>query len=382
MRKIESINCLIIKIGSSIISDRSESINITLINNLATEIAKLKKHIPNIIIVSSGAVAAGFRILGFNSKPTKIVDKQAAAAVGQAKVIQAYEDAFKFSNINVAQILITKDDLSNRKRFLNAKRAIIRLLEFGVIPIINENDTILVDELKYIESFGDNDNLSALIASIVDASLLLILSDVDGLYTSNPLTNSDAKIINELDGIDAQTLAFASEEDISAVGSGGMRSKLLAARKANRSGTDVAIISGLDYLNISRLFNGDMIGTYIYAPKGKKNKKITSKKAWIADAAIPKGVITIDNGAVKAIKEKKSSLLPKGILDISGKFYKDDIVSIADIDNIEIGRGKTRYSSSDLLKIKQRKSSEIKDILGFKLSDEVIDRDDLTLVDD
>ena len=334
MNNTSNINKLIIKIGSSVISDTTFGINYNFINELSNKISELKKTIPNIVIVSSGSVAAGFRLLGFSSRPTKIIDKQASAAVGQARVIQAYDNAFKDHNINVAQILITKDDLSNRKRFLNAKRAIMRLLELGVIPIINENDTILVDELKYIESFGDNDNLSALVASMIDASLLLILSDVDGVYDDNPNTNINAKIIHDIDKIDKDILNFTNVTGSStSVGSGGMKYKLLAAKKACMIGCDVAIINGQDIGNIDKLFNGEEVGTYIHSHKGKKSKGLlNNKKFWL------------------------------------------------DIDNVEIARGKSRYTSVDIMKIKQKNSNEIENILGYNTSDEVIHRDDLIIL--
>ncbi len=382
MNNISNINKLIIKIGSSVISDATLGINYNFITELSNKISELKKTIPNIVIVSSGSVAAGFRLLGFSSRPTKIIDKQASAAVGQARLIQAYDNAFKDHNINVAQILITKDDLSNRKRFLNAKRAIMRLLDLGVIPIINENDTILVDELKYIESFGDNDNLSALVASMIDASLLLILSDVDGVYNDNPNTNVNAKIIHDIDKIDKDILNFTNAVSSgTSVGSGGMRYKLLAAKKACMIGCDVAIINGQDIVNIDRLFNGEEVGTYIHSQNGKKSKGLlNNKKFWIENAAIPRGGIVIDLGAVNALKNSSRSLLAKGIVDVKGKFNKDDIVSVFDINNLEIARGKSRYTSVDIMKIKQKNSNEIENILGYNISDEIIHRDDLIIL--
>ncbi len=369
----KKIQTLIIKIGSSILSSDEGGINKERIQALATQIAKLKKHIPNILLVSSGAVAAGFKILGFDNRPKDITSKQASAAIGQSRLIWTYEQAFKKHNINVAQILLTKDDLSNRKRFLHAQATLKKLLEFDVVPIINENDTILVDELKYIETFGDNDHLSALIAGIIDADLLLILSDVNGLYTANPSTNKDAKIIKEVFYIDEKIISLAGES-ISNVGTGGMSSKLKAAKKALDMGCDVAIIKGLEPNNIEKFFSGKEIGTYFFNPKSSMKKY----KFWISNIAIPQGTIIIDNGAKKALLENKS-LLPKGICGLKGEFSAGAIVRILS-DDAEIARGKTRYNSLEISKIMGHNSKEIALILGHKPYSEVIHINDLSLI--
>lgn len=369
---------LIIKIGSSILSGDDLGLNTGRIASLVYHISKLKKVIPNIIIVSSGAVASGFKLLGFESRPKDILDKQASAAVGQAKLIWTYEQAFAQYNIKVAQVLLTKDDLSNRKRYLHARNALRRLLELDVIPIINENDTIIVDELKYVESFGDNDNLGALVAGIVDSDLLLILSDVDGLYTEDPRNNPNAQIIHSVMDINDDIMNLAGGTS-SGVGTGGMRSKLEAAKKALEVGCEVAIIKGMDPENIGRFFNNEEIGTYFFNNDKNSNNLVNSRKFWIGHATIPHGTLYIDQGAVNAIQNKKS-LLSKGIVSVDGTFNEGDIVSINDASNQEIARGKVRYSSVDLLKIKGVSSSEIFNILGFKISDEVIHIDDMLIL--
>ena len=369
----ENIKTLIIKIGSSILSGDDLGINSARIASLVYHIAKLKKTIPNIVIVSSGAVASGFKLLGFPSRPKDIVDKQASAAVGQARLIWTYEQAFAQYNINVAQVLLTKDDLSNRKRFLHARQALKRLLELNVIPIINENDTIIVDELKYIESFGDNDNLGALVAGIVDGDLLLILSDVDGLYTSDPSKDKNASIIHKVEYINDDIMNSAGGS-ISSVGTGGMKSKLQAAKKALEAGCEVAIIRGMEPENIERFFKEDNVGTYFY----QSITSIKKRKFWIGYAAIPKGAIIIDNGACSALLNNKS-LLAKGVIGVNGKFQAGDVVSIIN-NNKEIAKGKIRYSVGDINKIMGAASSEIYNILGYKVSDEIIHKDDLLII--
>ena len=369
----ENIKTLIIKIGSSILSGDDLGINSARIAALVYHIAKLKKTIPNIVIVSSGAVASGFKLLGFPSRPKDIVDKQASAAVGQARLIWTYEQAFAQYNINVAQVLLTKDDLSNRKRFLHARQALKRLLELNVIPIINENDTIIVDELKYIESFGDNDNLGALVAGIVDGDLLLILSDIDGLYTSDPSKDKNASIIHKVEYINDDIMDSAGGS-ISSVGTGGMKSKLQAAKKALEAGCEVAIIRGMEPENIERFFKEDNVGTYFY----QSITSIKKRKFWIGYAAIPKGAIIIDNGACSALLNNKS-LLAKGVIGVNGKFQAGDVVSIIN-NNKEIAKGKIRYSVGDINKIMGAASSEIYNILGYKVSDEIIHKDDLLII--
>lgn len=373
MRKLPKINTLVIKIGSSIIAGKDD-IDKIFLSNLSSVISNIRKNIPNIVIVSSGAVAAGFKHLGFSSKPKDIIDKQACAAVGQARLIQYYEQAFKKFSITVGQILITKDDFANRKRYLNAKSTIKKLLDFGVIPIINENDTVVINELKHVDNFGDNDNLSALVSGLIGADMLLILSDVDGLFDKNPSEFPEAQLIKEVKFFNEEILNVAGDS-ISGVGTGGMKTKLLAARKALDSGCFVGIINGKDPENISKFLSGEDIGTFFSHIEDPKKRK----KFWIAYAASPKGEIVVDNGAVIAISEMNRSLLPSGITDITGKFGIGDVVKVVNVWGDEIARGKTRYSSSDLKKIKGVKTDRISEILGFKISDEVIHIDDLVI---
>jgi glutamate 5-kinase len=374
MKSLPEIETLVVKIGSNILLGENEGLNLAFISNLASSLSDIKKSVKNIVIVSSGAVGAGFRYLGFTSRPKNIIDKQACAALGQARLIWIYEKEFERYGNNVAQILITKDDFSNRRRYLNARYTIRRLLEFGVIPVINENDTVVVDELKHVESFGDNDNLSALVAGLIGADMLLILSDVDGLYDKNPSVHADAKLIGDVKFIDENLLNSAGQS-VSGVGTGGMASKLKAAQKALSAGCYVGIINGREPENIAKFIKGEEVGTYF----SHIEDHIAIRKFWIAHAAGIKGTITIDEGAVRAIVEKKKSLLPSGVTKVAGRFGIGDVIAVEDAGGKEIARGKARYSSADMKKIKQRKSSEIFDVLGYKFSDEVIHRDDLVI---
>jgi len=371
---LPKINLMVIKIGSSIVAGK-DRVDKEFLARLAATISEVKKEVKDIVIVSSGAVAAGFKLLGFESKPKDIVDKQACAAVGQAKLVQYYEEAFKKYDLVVGQVLLIKEDFSNRRRYLNARSTLKRLLDLNVIPIINENDTVAINELKYVDTFGDNDNLSALVSGLLGADLLLILSDVDGLYDKNPSKYTDAKLISDVKYFNEDILNVAGDS-VSGVGTGGMKTKLLAAKKALDSGCYVGIINGKDPENIKRFINKEEIGTFFSHVEDVKDRR----KFWIAYAATPKGEIIIDNGAVKAIIEMNRSLLPSGILDVAGKFGVGDIVKIVDLYGVEIARGKSRYASADIKKIKGLKTDKIEEILGYKISDEVVHKDDLVVV--
>lgn len=375
MRILPKLDTVIVKIGSSIISHRDGDVNTLFLSSLSEVVHELKKNIKNVVIVSSGAVACGFKVIGFKTKPKDIIDKQACAAVGQARLILRYEEVFEKYDLKVAQVLITKDDLSNRRRYLNARYSIRRLLEFGVVPIINENDSVVVEELKYYENFGDNDNLSALVAGLLSGDLLLILSDVDGLYTKNPLTNEDAVLIKEVNYLDDAMLSLGGDS-VSGIGTGGMKSKLVAAKKALDAGCMVGIINGKEPENILKFINGQEIGTSFNLSTDTKSKK----EHWIAYAATVKGEIVVDDGAVSALTNNKS-LLPSGILSVNGKFSIGDVVKITTLSGHELGRGKVRYSIVDVNKIKGKKSSEIYGLLGYKFADEIIHRDDMVFTE-
>lgn len=362
---------IVIKIGSNILTGNSQSIDTDTVSRLADDINEVITAGFDVVVVSSGAVAAGMKKLGLQSKPKEIVLRQAVAAIGQSSLIHHYDTAFSKYQRLVAQILLTRDDFSVRNRYLNARNTITTLLNFGVIPIINENDTVSTDEIK----FGDNDTLAALVAGLIDADILFILSDVDGLYTCDPRTNPNASIISKVCTITPEIEAVAGTAG-STVGTGGMQSKISAAKKANSFGIPVQIINGRQKGLLIRALHGDSVGTKFEA----NAKKLTSKKGWIAHASKPKGTLFIDDGACKAIIKKGKSLLPSGITAVEGDFKVADTVLCMDLKSRKIAKGISNYSSQDIRLIMGKKTSEIEKILGYKYSDEVIHRDNLVVI--
>lgn len=374
MRTLPDIQTLVVKLGSNILADPVSGISEERVAAIARTIAEIKKQIPNVVLVSSGAVAAGFRVLGYPERPRDITDKQACAAVGQVRLMGLYEREFSAYGFHAAQILITKDDFNHRRRYINARYSLRRLIEHGVVPVINENDSVVVDELKYVETFGDNDNLSALVAGLIDADLLLILSDVDGLYDKNPTEHSDARLIPEVKYFHEDILSVAGDS-VSGVGTGGMKSKLTATRKALDAGCYVGILNGKNPDNIISFLRGNEVGTFFSHVEDPKHRK----KLWLAYATIPKGELVIDDGAVRAITQMGKSLLPSGVADVSGRFGIGEVIRIMNLEGVEVARGKVRYSSGDMQKIKGKKSADIYDILGYRLSDVVVHRDDMVV---
>jgi glutamate 5-kinase len=362
---------IVIKIGSNILTDASGGLNHKRIHAIARDISSVCDSGHEIVIVSSGAVAAGMKKLGLKEKPREIRLKQAAAAVGQSSLMWAYEKSFENYQKKVAQVLLTREDFQDRMRYLNSKNTLVTLLSYAVVPVINENDTVATDEIR----FGDNDQLAALVSGLIDAERLIILSDVEGLYSSDPGKNRDAKIISSVDAITPQIEASAGGTG-SAVGTGGMYSKVLAAKKALSHGIRVNIINGRKKGLIASLLAGKQHGTEFRPPA----KKISSRKGWIAYAVKPKGSLTIDDGAVRALQKSGKSLLPSGIVGISGIFDAGDAVYCMDSLGNRIAKGIVNYSAADIEKIKGRKTSEIEQILGYKYSDEIIHRDNLVIV--
>jgi glutamate 5-kinase len=358
LRQFPLVENLVIKIGSNILTDGGIGINEERIVAISNVVASIKENIPRVSIVSSGAIAAGFNALGFRKRPKEIVHKQAAAAVGQARLIWFYEQAFSRRGIKTAQILLTKTDFSDRKRYLNARATIACLFNFGVIPIINENDAIVANELKYIETFGDNDNLSALLAGLLNADMLLILSDVDGLYTANPETEPAAMLINDVPNVE-EVMEYAA--GTSGVGTGGMFSKLNAIKLATGFGVACGIINGKKPEQLAKFIDGEPVGTYF--PTAKKHTG--AKKRWIANAAIPNGALIINSGALAALYEHRS-LLASGVLDVKGVFDAKAVVKILSEDGRLVAFGKVRHDAEILRKIKLMRSGEAEKILGKK----------------
>ena len=362
---------IVIKIGSNILSNVHSGLDMDMVQKLVTDISQIAHMGHEIVIVSSGAIAAGMKKLQLSAKPRDIILKQAAAAIGQSSLIWAYENAFAEYGYKVAQILLTRNIFSDRKQYINSKNTILTLLSYGVIPVINENDTVATDEIK----FGDNDNLAALVALLIEAERFVILSDVDGLYEKDPRVYSDAKLIRYVAKITADIEQYAGGTG-SLVGTGGMYSKILAAKKATAHGIAVNIISGKKSEFLRLLFEGKEIGT-LFKPC---DKKLSHRKGWIAHGSHSKGTIIIDEGAEKAIIEGGKSLLPTGIVSFEGNFDVGDSVYCQSIDGKRLAKGLINYSSSDMKRIMRKKTSEIERILGFKYADEVIHRDNMVIL--
>ncbi|MCS7215278.1 MAG: glutamate 5-kinase [Thermodesulfovibrio sp.] len=362
---------IVVKIGSNLLTDKAGRINQKRILYLAKEVSELHNKSIEVVMVSSGAIASGLRKLGLKTKPREIRKKQATAAVGQPLLMWMYERSFFKYKKHVAQILLTRDDLSDRIRYVNAKNTILTLLEMGVIPIINENDTVATDEIK----FGDNDQLAALVSGLIEANHLIILSDVEGLYTSDPKKDPNAKIIKHVKEVSRELTEIAKPTS-TGYGTGGMYSKVIAAKKATSFGIPVHIVSGRNYGNIKAVIEGKQIGTY-FEPVAQK---VTSRKGWIAYATRAKGNLYIDEGAVKALLKNGKSLLPSGIKKVEGDFDVGDAVYCIDEKGERIAKGLVNYSSCEIKLIKGKKSSEIEKILGYKYSDEIIHRDNLVII--
>jgi glutamate 5-kinase len=369
---LKNIKRVVIKVGSGVITGRN-GLNTRVINNLASEISDLKIQGKEVILVSSGAISAGMRKTGFAKRPSSISYQQALAAVGQSTLMNSYERAFGRTNQKVAQILVTRDDLNHRGRYLNARNTIFTLLSWDVIPIINENDTVVVDEIK----FGDNDNLSAMITDLTEAQLLINLTDIDGLYDKDPRRHSDARMIHLVERVDRKIMQFASNIP-GFLGTGGMASKIMAAKKVNLGGTPVIIANGKKKGVLTRIFNGDREGT-LFLPE---QEPICTRKRWIAFTRSIRGEIVVDKGAEIAILKNGKSLLPSGIKEINGRFSMGDSVSILNEDGVRLAIGMTNYNSSEVQKIKGLKSYMIEEVLGYKHDDEVIHRDNLVIVRD
>lgn len=360
---------VVIKIGSGVISNE-KGLDDAMLDSICADVDQLLGRGYEIILVSSAAVAAGKADLGIIGKPTTIPLRQAAAAIGQSRLMRAYKERLRPKGHVIAQILLTRDDLANRRRYLNARNTLMTLIEHRVVPIINENDTVVVDELR----FGDNDNLSAMTANLVEAGLLVILSDVDGLYDRNPGKYPDARLIPLVERITPEIEAMADTSG-SQLGTGGMVTKLKAAKRATLCGAATVILNGRKPGNLLRLFQGEELGTYFLPALGK----LAARKHWIAFTKKPRGKLLLDAGALRAVLEGGKSLLPSGIIGVDGGFERGDAVRICDEQGSERGRGIINYTLSELLQIMGKKSSEIESILGYKYSDEIIHRDNLVL---
>jgi len=359
----------VIKIGSGVLT-RKNGLNLNVIDDLATEICRLHKKGMEIILVSSGAIAAGLKKAGLSKRPSSLSQMQALAAMGQSTLIQSYEEAFLRHGAKAAQILLIRDDLTHRRRYLNARNTLLTLLSWRVIPIINENDTVAADEIK----FGDNDNLSAMVTNLTESQLLVNLTNIEGLYDKDPRHHSDAQLIAMVEKVDRQITKVANTIP-GFLGTGGMASKISAAKNVALGGIPSIIANGLKPNVLKDIFAGKVVGTLFLPEKSS----LSSKKQWIAFTKSPKGKLIIDAGAENALLENGKSLLPSGIQEVRGKFVMGDSVTILNERNQNIAVGIVNYGSGDLLKIKGARTSEIASILGYRHDDEVIHRDNLIL---
>jgi len=362
---------IVVKVGSAVLTSK-DGLDLSGMENLARDISMLIKSGKEVILVSSGAVAAGKKRLGLQINRTlELKEKQGAAAVGQSSLMRYYEDIFDRLGYKVAQVLLTHDDLSNRNRYLNVRNTILTLLEWKIIPVINENDTVSVEELR----FGDNDTLGALITNLIEADLFVCLTDVDGLYTGNPHDNPQARPVYTVAKVDKKVETMAGYV-VGALGSGGMQSKIQAARMVSARGGSSFIGSGRKEGIMQQLFACEPVGTF-FLPQVEK---MQSRKHWIAYVLRPQGYIVLDQGACKALIKGGKSLLPSGILEIRGTFGVGAPVQCLDENGNAIASGLSNYSASDLNKIKGLNTGQIEETLGFKDSDEAIHRDNLVIL--
>ena len=363
---------LVVKIGTSVITNNGESISNGILKRIASQIRFLHVKGVRVILVSSGAIAAGVFKIGWRKRPKKISKLQAAAAVGQVNLIKAYETEFGINGLKTAQILITKEDFTTRKRFLNSQATLNTLLEERIIVIVNENDTVATDEIK----LGDNDTLAAQISSLISADLFVILTDQNGLYTENPIFSKDAKLIENVD-LSMGMRAFLATESHSTFGTGGMQTKIKAADISAQAGVPIIIANGFCDDILIKVYQGYKVGTRVFSTD--KNKTISLKKRWIANHGLLNGAIVLDAGAVHALVKLGKSLLPIGILRVSGDFDRGDLISCLSEEGVEIARGLSNYSSKECSKIKGVLSEEIEKILGYFEESEIIHRDNLNL---
>ncbi len=371
MRDFSKVKRIVIKIGSSSLTHQTGKINLLQMELLVRQMADLHNAGLEVILVSSGAVGAGIGKLGLKGRPRTLPEKQAAAAVGQGILVHMYEKFFLEYGITVAQVLLTRGDFADRRRYLNARNALEHLLHIGVIPVINENDTVSVDELK----LGDNDSLSALVASMLDAELLVVLSDIEGLYDSDPRSNPQARLLNEVKGVTGELELMAGGAG-SALGTGGMATKLQAAKIAGEAGVPMVIAKSTEPNLIRRLLQGEQLGTVFWP----REAKLEYKKRWIAFANPVCGKIIIDRGAKAALLNQGKSLLPSGIVNAEGSFEMGNTVSIVDSGGMEIARGMVNYSFREVQKIKGLQTGEIEKVLGHKDYDEVVHRNNMVLL--
>ena len=362
---------IVVKVGSSLVTDEGRGLDAQAIGQWCQQLAVLVKSGREVIMVSSGAIAEGMKRLGWATRPKAIHELQAAAAVGQMGLVQVYESQLRENGVGSAQVLLTHADLADRERYLNARSTLLTLLQLGVVPVINENDTVVNDEIK----FGDNDTLGALVANLVDADVLVILTDQKGLYTADPRKDASARFVHEAHAGDPALEAMAGGAG-SDIGRGGMLTKILAAKRAARSGAHTVIAWGREPDVLIRLAQGEAIGTQLIAGE----MKTVARKQWLADHLQVGGKLTLDDGAVNALRKEGKSLLPIGVTAITGDFERGEVVTCLDAQGHEIARGLVNYSAQETQQILRRSSTEIESVLGYVDEPELIHRDNLVLL--
>ena len=362
---------IVVKVGSSLVTNEGRGLDGAAIALWAKQIAALRRQGREVVLVSSGAIAEGMQRLGWTKRPHAIHKLQAAAAVGQMGLVQVYESCFRGHGLETAQVLLTHDDLADRKRYLNARSTLFTLLGLGVIPIINENDTVVTDEIK----FGDNDTLGALVANLIEADVLVILTDQAGLFTADPRQDAQATLVGHAAAGDVALEAMAGNAG-SAIGKGGMITKILAAKRAAKSGAHTVIASGREPDLLERLAAGEHIGTHLTAA----TPLVSARKAWLSDHLQVRGSVTLDAGAAKALLIDGTSLLPVGVTAVSGEFERGEVVTIRAADGHEIARGLVNYAAGEARLIMRKPSGEIEAILGFVDEPELVHRDNLALL--
>lgn len=367
---LSSVKRVVVKVGSAVLAS-PDGLNQEVIAGLVRDLSFLYREGKEIILVSSGAVGAGRQKLSLKKSTLDLREKQAAAAVGQADLIRCYERHFEASGQNVAQILLTHDDLAHRHRYLNIRNTISTLLDWGIVPVVNENDTVSAEELR----FGDNDTLGAMLTNLIEADMLICLTDVDGLYTGNPGLDPEARLLHTVSRIDKDIYAMAGMSG-SSLGTGGMESKIQAARMVSARGGCSFIGPGREPGILRQLFKGELVGTF-FLPR---RDRITSRKHWIAYTLRPKGKLYLDQGACRALAEEGRSLLPSGIREVGGEFGVGDPVHCLGPDDKVIAAGLVNYSSGEIAAIRGSQSTDIESAIGYKDSDEVIHRDNLVLL--
>lgn len=362
--------CVVVKIGSALLTNDGQGLDEGMIATWVAQLVALREQCIQPVVVSSGAVAAGMARLGWDQRPSELHELQAAAAVGQSGLVQCWEQQFAGHDALSAQILLTHDDLSNRKRYLNARSTLKSLIALGVVPVINENDTVVNDEIR----FGDNDTLGALVANLVEADVLILLTDQEGLFTADPRNNPDAQLIAEAEANDGSLDAIAGGGG--KLGRGGMATKLRASRLAARSGALTLIASGRQPDIITRLVAGESVGTLLKP----EHEPIAARKRWIAGQLKVKGTLVLDAGAVRGLRKQGASLLPVGVKRISGGFKRGDLVLCVDEQGQSIAKGLVNYGNADAERILGFPSAEIESILGFVESPDLIHRDNMVVL--